>query len=162
MFLIPILSRSPNEYYPILGRFMSHTTKNVMLEAGRTALSFSKSIVDLEHILLALLKDEIVCLLLDLLGVEAEKLRISIVTLSPKGKVTVFTQNPLMLSLSDAAMRIVGNALIVSRDYGSAMIEPEHLLITLFNVTKNMTGVILRANGITSRALKNPELRVLR
>jgi ATP-dependent Clp protease ATP-binding subunit ClpC len=145
-----------------LDKRMSDELKQIVIDSGDVALSYRKSVIDVEHLLYALLSDEIVVLLLDLIGVDKVEVRNAIDKSAEKREQYVFTTNPLKLPLSDTSVEVLQNALVNAKEYNSQKIEPEHVLMAVSEDPQSLAGSLLRGYGITAVALRRPELRVLR
>jgi ATP-dependent Clp protease ATP-binding subunit ClpC len=140
---------------------LSQSVRQTLEEAGTTAITFGRTVVDTEHLLYALLDDRIVNILMDILNVDPEELKKALSMFSLKGDfedIESMTEIPISPNVSE----ILQKASVISAELGSRAVEPEHVLISICENSKTLPGSLLVQSGVTSSKLKRPELRVLR
>jgi ATP-dependent Clp protease ATP-binding subunit ClpC len=143
-----------------ISQYFSEHTKELIQEAGRSALSFNRTEVDTEHLLYALAGNEVVQEIFKQFKIVPEDVRGYIEHNAPKGERQA-QPSPEGLGVSPRVKSIIGAAFRAARELGHGYIGPEHLLIGLVEEDDGLAGELLRKYGLTSESIRQKVIKVV-
>lgn len=144
-----------------IDNLISDHTKELIEQAGQTAVQFGRREVDTEHLLYALAGSDVVAEILKQFKLSSDDLKGYIEANAPKGKEIVPEEGQVEVMVSPRIKAILENSFRVSQELGHGYIGPEHLLIALANEEEGMAGDVLRKYGLTAEALRQKTVKVV-
>ncbi|MCD6422423.1 hypothetical protein J7L13_03705, partial [bacterium] len=131
--------------------YFSDRLNQIIEEAKDIARRYGKETADTEHLLSALLKDEVAKRLLSRLGAYEEvKKEVKNFLERHKRKKTLKET-----ALAPRSRGVLESAYQEAYDLGHSYVGPEHLLLALVKDEEGVAGEILRTNGVSYDRLKN-------
>lgn len=156
----PRYSESQNESESIdISQYFSDGTKNLMQLAAQKAVEMNRREVDTEHLLLALITNDIVQEILKNFKIEVKDIEGYLITNSPKGETEL--QELSSISISPRIKNVLQNSFQISRELGHSYVGPEHLLIALTQEGDGIAGDLLQKYGLTPESIRQKTVRVV-
>ncbi|KMO40208.1 Clp protease ClpC [Methylobacterium variabile] len=142
---------------------LSAQAEEILQDAARLADDLGRREVDTEHLLSALIDNDVVRTLLDQFKVSIEDLRRQLDESMPRadGKVDAEARDEAGIGVSPRVKDALARAYQASRDFGHSSIGPEHLLIGLADEGEGIAADILRRLGLTPQAIRQQVTKVV-
>ncbi len=134
--------------------FISENTKEIIQQAGETAVKFGRNEVDTEHLLYALADSDVVQEIFKQFKLKSEDIKGYIDANAPRGDLKVDNEEKIEVTVSPRVKQVLEKAFQNSRELGHSYVGPEHLLIGLVQEDEGMAGDILRKYGLTPESLR--------
>ncbi|MDM0109545.1 ATP-dependent Clp protease ATP-binding subunit [Variovorax sp. J22R24] len=144
-----------------LRSFLNEAAMDRLQVAAEKALEYGKDEVDTEHLLLALLDNEIVQEILRDYKLSESDFRSNIEENAPRGERKVEKGETPQIGVSPRAKSALEQAMIVSRELGHSYVGPEHILIGLVEEEDGFAGELLRKLGLNSQSLRQKVVKVV-
>ncbi|MDM0117560.1 ATP-dependent Clp protease ATP-binding subunit [Variovorax sp. J22R133] len=144
-----------------LRSFLNEAAMDRLQVAAEKALEYRKDEVDTEHLLLALLDNEIVQEILRDYKLSEADLRSNIDENAPRGEHMVEKGETPRIGVSPRAKSALEQAMIASRELGHSYVGPEHILIGLVEEEDGFAGELLRKLGLNSQSLRQKVVKVV-
>ncbi|MDM0090109.1 MULTISPECIES: ATP-dependent Clp protease ATP-binding subunit [unclassified Variovorax] len=144
-----------------LRSFLNEAAMDRLQGAAEKALEYGKDEVDTEHLLLALLDNEIVQEILRDYKLSEADLRSNIEENAPRGERKVEKDDTPQISVSPRAKSALEHAMIASRELGHSYLGPEHILVGLVQEEDGFAGELLRKLGLSSQSLRQKVVKVV-
>lgn len=144
-----------------LRSFLNEAAMDRLQGAAEKALEYGKDEVDTEHLLLALLDNEIVQEILRDYKLSEADLRSNIEENAPRGERKVEKDDTLQIGVSPRAKSALEHAMIASRELGHSYVGPEHILVGLVEEEDGFAGELLRKLGLSSQSLRQKVVKVV-
>ncbi|SAK85271.1 ATPase [Caballeronia calidae] len=143
-----------------LQTFLSESGLDRLQAAAQIAVEFGKSEVDTEHLLLALVSNNVVQEILREFKLDPDEIKKNIDQNAPRGNRAQKTDEE-RIGVSPRAKSALENALTASRELGHSYVGPEHILIGLVEEEDGFAGELLRKYGLSSHALRQRTVKVV-
>jgi ATP-dependent Clp protease ATP-binding subunit ClpC len=145
-----------------LRSFLNEAAMDRLQRAAEIAVEYGKDEVDTEHLLLALLDNEVVQEVLREFKLSAPDLKSDIETNAPRGegKQPAEGETP-RIGVSPRAKSALERALIASRELEHSYVGPEHILVGLVEEEDGYAGELLRKLGLTPQAVRQKVVKVV-
>ncbi len=144
---------------PLTDRLSDHAER-LLQEAAQRAVEFGRKEVDTEHLLLALLDNEVVRTVIEQFKISVDDLKNYIEEKAPRGK-AADVEGKEEIGVSPRVKDALTRAFSASRDMGHSYVGPEHLLIGLAEEEEGLASEILRSYGLTPQALRQQVTKVV-
>jgi ATP-dependent Clp protease ATP-binding subunit ClpC len=144
-----------------LRSFLNEAAMDRLQVAAEKALEYRKDEVDTEHLLLALLDNEIVQEILRDYKLSEADLRSNIEENAPRGERKVEKGETPRIGVSPRAKSALEQAMIASRELGHSYVGPEHILIGLAEEEDGFAGELLRKLNLNSQSLRQKVVKVV-
>ncbi|MDM0077017.1 ATP-dependent Clp protease ATP-binding subunit [Variovorax sp. J2P1-59] len=144
-----------------LRSFLNEAAMDRLQVAAEKALEYGKDEVDTEHLLLALLDNEIVQEILRDYKLSEADFRSNIEENAPRGERKVVKGETPQIGVSPRAKSALEQAMIASRELGHSYVGPEHILIGLVEEEDGFAGELLRKLGLNSQSLRQKVVKVV-
>jgi ATP-dependent Clp protease ATP-binding subunit ClpC len=144
-----------------IDQYLSALAKELIQQAGQTAVEFNRDEVDTEHLLYAISSSDVVKEIYKQFKIDPQEVRRYIEANAPKGEKTVERGETLQLGISPRIKRVVELAFQAALELGHSYIGPEHLLIGLVEEEDGMAGDLLRKYGLTPEAVRQKVVKVV-
>ncbi|SFN22325.1 ATP-dependent Clp protease ATP-binding subunit [Variovorax sp. OV329] len=144
-----------------LRSFLNEAAMDRLQVAAEKALEYGKDEVDTEHLLLALLDNEIVQEILRDYKLSEADLRSNIQENAPRGERKAEKGETPQMGVSPRAKSALEQAMIASRELGHSYVGPEHILIGLVEEEDGFAGELLRKLGLNSQSLRQKVVKVV-
>ena len=144
-----------------LRSFLNEAAMDRLQVAAEKAVAYGKDEVDTEHLLLALLDNEIVQEILRDYKLSEADLRSNIDENAPRGEREAEKGETPRIGVSPRAKSALEQAMIASRELGHSYVGPEHILIGLVEEEDGFAGELLRKLGLTSQSLRQKVVKVV-
>jgi ATP-dependent Clp protease ATP-binding subunit ClpC len=141
-----------------IDQYFSEHTKELIQQAGRTALEFGRDEVDTEHLLYALTDSPVVQEIFRQFKIKTSDVKEYIETNSPKGTKKL---EEAKLTVSPRVKNVFEHAFNAARELGHGYIGPEHLLIGLLEEEEGLAGDLLKKYGLTPQSLRQQTVKVV-
>ena len=141
-----------------LEALLSDTAKDIIQEAGNVAHKFGRREVDTEHLLYALVDNDVVAEILNQYKLKPSDIKGYIDANAPKGKQTTTEDE---MGVSPRVKSVLQNAYQISRELGHSYIGPEHLLIALAAEPDGMAHEVLEKYGLSPESLRAKTTKVV-
>lgn len=128
--------------------------------AAQKAAEFGKSEVDTEHLLLALLDDNVVREVLREFKLDPEEIRKTVEQSAPRGTRKERADDE-QIGVSPRAKSALEHALIASRELEHSYVGPEHILIGLVEEEDGYAGELMRKFGLSPHSLRQKTVKVV-
>jgi len=140
----------PKEEFEI-EEFFSERLKEIIEKAKKEARYNKNESVDTEHLLLALLEDDVASRIINKIG-DKERIRkeVNVFLKEHQGK-----EEPREVELAPRSNKVLDLAYQEAYDLGHSYVGPEHLLLALRREEEGVASQILGNQGITYERLKN-------
>jgi ATP-dependent Clp protease ATP-binding subunit ClpC len=160
---------TPPSDYPVatdresvnIEEYISDHTRDLIQQAGETAVKFGRREIDTEHLLYAIVDSDVVQEILKQFKVSPQEIKNYIESHAPKGQVEAPAEGPREISVSPRLKNVLETAFRVSRDLGHSYIGPEHLLIGLAAEDEGMAGELLRKYDLKPEAIRQQAVKVV-
>ncbi len=136
---------------PDMGIKLSQRSEHVLTVAQAKAKELGASAVECEHLLHALVSDSGIQTLLSKFKIQAQRIDDELLKTYKKGNGQT-SQNEL--DASGQLKKILENAVVAARKYGSLNTEPEHILYSLIEEGENIAARILVQLGLKKEELE--------
>jgi ATP-dependent Clp protease ATP-binding subunit ClpC len=144
-----------------IDQYLSDHAKELIQDAGETAVRFKRNEVDTEHVLYALTNSEVVQELLKSLKIDPQEIKQYIETNAPRGGLREDKDGPVQLTISPRVKQVFQVAFQTSQGLGHGYVGPEHLLLGLVQEDDGMAGDLLRRYGLTPESLRQKIVKVV-
>lgn len=141
--------------------YISEHTKEIIQQAGKTALQFGRREVDTEHLLYALTDSEVVQEILRQFKLKSEDIKGYIDANAPRDEHAPKEDVDVEITVSPRVKQVLEYAFHDSRELGHSYVGPEHLLLGLLDEDEGLAGGLLRRYGLTSEALRQKIVKVV-
>jgi ATP-dependent Clp protease ATP-binding subunit ClpC len=142
-----------------ISQYFSEITKQVIQKAGEIAVEFGRNQLDTEHLLYALVDNDVVHEILRQFKISPEDLKSYIDMNAPKGQ--RIEEEKVELTITPRIKSVLENAFLIASDLGHGYIGPEHLLIALAQEGEGLASNTLQKYGLTVSALRQQTLKVV-
>jgi ATP-dependent Clp protease ATP-binding subunit ClpC len=132
--------------------------EEILQQAARAAVERGARDVDSEHLLLALVDNDVVQAILNRFKLSAEELKRQLDEMSPRRKAKEGRRE--QVGVSPRVKGALEHAFRASRDLGHSYVGPEHLLIGLAE-EEGLAGDLLRRYDLTPQALRQQTVHVV-
>ena len=136
--------------------YLSNSGETTLEQALNFARQYNHQVVDTEHLLLALLENEIVQKILDQLKINSQTIKKQI-----EGELHKERQEPDHLEYSPRMKRIFDLSLDEARAMFHNYIGPEHLLLALVREGEGTAAQILKKNGLELTLLRQRVTKIV-
>ncbi len=143
----PTLRPSRKREQVNIADYFSEETNEALKQADRMATASRSSLIDTEHLLLALLEEKRIQSLLAKAGSRADELRAQLTAQLTKGE---GGKSP---ELSPRVKKALDSAFEAAMNLGHGFVGPEHLLIGLFEEGEGLAFQVMSEAGLTATAL---------
>ncbi|MCW4017171.1 MAG: AAA family ATPase [Candidatus Bathyarchaeota archaeon] len=144
-----------------IDQYLSALAKELIQQAGQTAVEFNRDEVDTEHLLYAISSSDVVKEIYKQFKIDPQEIRRYIEANAPKGEKTAERGGFVQLGISPRIKRVVELAFQAALELGHSYIGPEHLLIGLVEEEDGMAGDLLRKYGLTPAAVRQKVVKVV-
>ncbi|MGZ5133323.1 MAG: Clp protease N-terminal domain-containing protein, partial [Caldimonas sp.] len=144
-----------------LRSFLNEAAMDRLQAAAEKAVEFGKDEVDTEHLLLALIDNEVVHEILREFKLSAADLKANLEENAPRGDHKVAAGEAPQIGVSPRAKSALERALIASRELEHSYVGPEHILIGLVEEEDGFAGELLRKLGLSAQALRQKTVKVV-
>ncbi|HEV7912197.1 MAG TPA: ATP-dependent Clp protease ATP-binding subunit, partial [Albitalea sp.] len=144
-----------------LRSFLNEAAMDRLQAAAEKALEYGKDEVDTEHLLMALLDNEVVQEILREFKMSPADLKANIEENAPRGDHRVAEGETPQIGVSPRAKSALERALIASRELEHSYVGPEHILIGLVEEDDGFAGELLRKLGLSAQALRQKTVKVV-
>jgi ATP-dependent Clp protease ATP-binding subunit ClpC len=145
-----------------LQSFLSENGSAVLQRAAQRAVEYGKRDVDTEHLLLALLDDEVVQELLREVKLDPAELEREVSENAPRGNLKPEDgKGPVQVGVTPRAKGALEQALVISRELDHDYVGPEHILAGLVQEEDGYAGELLRKVGLTPQSLRQKIVKVV-
>ncbi|VTU16505.1 ATP-dependent Clp protease ATP-binding subunit [Variovorax sp. RA8] len=144
-----------------LRSFLNEAAMDRLQVSAEKALAYGKDEVDTEHLLLALVDNEVVQEVLRELKLSAPDIQSNIEENAPRGEHKAAEGETPQIGVSPRAKSALDHALIASRELGHSYVGPEHILLGLVEEEDGYAGELLRKLGLTSQSLRQKTVKVV-
>ena len=145
--------------------YLSEQTKELLQSAAHKAVDQGGREVDTEHLLYALMDNEVVQTILKQFKVAPDEIKRYIDEhAAPRSQSATRQEGDEAsgeITVSPRVKSAIENAFLVSRELGHSYVGPEHLLIGLTQEQDGMAGDLLRKYGLTPAALRQQTVKVV-
>lgn len=142
-----------------ISQFFSEHTKELIQQAGKKAVDFGRREIDTEHLLSALIDNDVIQTIFKQFKINPTDLREYIEANTPKGE--PINAETVELSISPRFKNILELAFRASRELGHSYVGPEHLLIGLVEEDDGLGGDVLRKYGLTPQTVRQQVIKVV-
>ena len=143
-----------------LQTLLSESGLNRLQDAAQKAAEFGKSEVDTEHLLLALVDDNVVREVLREYKLDPDEIKKTIEQTAPRGTRTE-RDGDQQIGVSPRAKSALEHALVASRELEHSYVGPEHILIGLVEEEDGFAGELLRKLGLSPHSLRQKTVKVV-
>ena len=126
----------------------SEKAKAVLQNAASIAVEFRRKYIDTEHILLALLQDELIQKIFEKLNMDVEEVRTNMTSMMTAGN---FSEG--RIDLAPRAKQVLEITFQESRSMNHTYIGPEHILLGLLSEGEGLAAQVLKSMGLTYEKL---------
>ncbi|MEI6886896.1 MAG: ATP-dependent Clp protease ATP-binding subunit [bacterium] len=126
----------------------SEKAKAVLQNAASIAVEFRRKYIDTEHILLALLQDELIQKIFEKLNMDTEEVRTNMTSMMTAGN---FSEG--RIDLAPRAKQVLEITFQESRNMNHTYIGPEHILLGLVSEGEGLGAQVLKSMGLTYEKL---------
>ncbi|MCW3005356.1 MAG: sigma-54 interaction domain protein, partial [Conexibacter sp.] len=144
-----------------LRSFLNEAAMDRLQAAAEKAVEYGKNEVDTEHLLLALLDNEVVQEILKEFKLSAADLKQNLEENAPRGDHQVADGETPQVGVSPRAKSALENALTASREMEHSYVGPEHILVGLVEEEDGFAGELLRKLGLTPQAVRQKTVKVV-
>ncbi|WP_436411660.1 ATP-dependent Clp protease ATP-binding subunit [Variovorax ginsengisoli] len=144
-----------------LRSFLNETAMDRLQASAEKSLSYGKDEVDTEHLLLALVDNEVVQEILREFKLSAQDIQSNIEENAPRGEYKAAEGETPQIGVSPRAKSALDHALIASRELGHSYVGPEHILLGLVEEEDGYAGDLLRKLGLNSQSLRQKTVKVV-
>jgi ATP-dependent Clp protease ATP-binding subunit ClpC len=144
-----------------LRSFLNEAAMDRLQAAAEKALEFGKTEVDTEHLLMALVDNDVVQEILKEFKLSATDLKHSIEENAPRGEHKPAEGETPQIGVSPRAKSALEHALVASRELEHSYVGPEHILIGLVEEEDGFAGELLRKLGLSPQALRQKTVKVV-
>jgi ATP-dependent Clp protease ATP-binding subunit ClpC len=144
-----------------LRSFLNEAAMDRLQAAAEKAVEFGKDEVDTEHLLLALVDNEVVQGILREFKLSPDELKQDLETNAPRGERKVAEGETPQVGVSPRAKSALDHALVASRELEHSYVGPEHILIGLVEEEDGYAGELLRKLGLTPQAVRQKTVKVV-
>ena len=141
--------------------FISDNTKEIIQKAAETAVKFGRREVDTEHLLYALVDNDVVQEIFKQFKLKSEDIKGYIEANAPKDEQAEKDEDTVEVTVSPRVKQVLEQAFSSSRQLGHSYVGPEHLLVGLVQEDEGMAGDILRKYGLTPESLRQKIVKVV-
>lgn len=143
-----------------MNEYLTSSASQALENAAKLALKYN-GYVDTEHILYALLDDELILRIFNKLGVDTEPIQAEIKTFLEGYPFYGGIVNANRADLTPRAKQSLNFAFSVARDLGHSYVGSEHLLLGLIEEGEGLAAQLLLKRGITYEKAKNAVIEVV-
>jgi ATP-dependent Clp protease ATP-binding subunit ClpC len=144
-----------------LRSFLNESAMDRLQAAAEKALEFGKNEVDTEHLLMALVDNDVVQEILKEFKLSAVDLKQNLTENAPRGDYKPAEGETPQIGVSPRAKSALEHALVASRELEHSYVGPEHILIGLVEEDDGFAGELLRKLGLSSQALRQKTVKVV-
>ena len=144
-----------------LRSFLNEAAMDRLQAAAEKALEFGKTEVDTEHLLMALVDNDVVQEILKEFKLSPTDLKQSLTESAPRGEHRPKEGETPQIGVSPRAKSALEHALVASRELEHSYVGPEHILIGLVEEEDGFAGELLRKLGLTAQALRQKTVKVV-
>jgi ATP-dependent Clp protease ATP-binding subunit ClpC len=144
-----------------IDQYLSASTKELIQEAGQSAIKLKRNELDTEHLLYALADNEVIKEIFKQFKINAADIKNYITANAPQGATEVTKGETVELTISPRVKNVIELAFRVSQELGHSYIGPEHLLAGLIEEEDGLAGDLLRKYGLTSESVKQKIVKVV-
>jgi len=144
-----------------IDQYLSANTKELIQEAGQSAIKFKRNELDTEHLLYALASNDVVKEIFKHFRINETDVKNYIEANAPQGTTETKKGETVELAISPRIKNVMELAFRVSQELGHSYIGPEHLLVGLVEEADGMAGDLLRKYGLTSESLRQKIVKVV-
>ena len=141
--------------------FISDNTKEIIQKAAENAVKFGRREVDTEHLLYALVDNDVVQEIFKQFKLKSEDIKGYIEANAPKDEQAKKDEDTVEVTVSPRVKQVLEQAFSSSRQLGHSYVGPEHLLVGLVQEDEGMAGDILRKYGLTPESLRQKIVKVV-
>ena len=141
--------------------FISDNTKEIIQKAAENAVKFGRREVDTEHLLYALVDNDVVQEIFKHFKLKSEDIKGYIEANAPKDEQAKKDEDTVEVTVSPRVKQVLEQAFSSSRQLGHSYVGPEHLLVGLVQEDEGMAGDILRKYGLTPESLRQKIVKVV-
>jgi ATP-dependent Clp protease ATP-binding subunit ClpC len=153
--------RAPERAAVDITATFSEQTHELLQKAAQRAVAFGKREVDTEHLLDALMDNDVVEAILKQVKVSPDEVRNQIAADAEHGDFTPDRDGQVEISVSPRVKSGLEHAFNASRELGHRYVGPEHLLIGRAEEQDGLAGDLLRRYGLTPHALRQQVVKVV-
>ncbi|RJR13804.1 ATP-dependent Clp protease ATP-binding subunit [Candidatus Parcubacteria bacterium] len=144
-----------------IDQYLSAHTKELIQEAGQSAIKLKRNEVDTEHLLYALSGNDVIKEIFKQFKLNEQDVKGYIENNAPKGTEEAKKGDTVELSISPRIKNVMELAFRASQELGHSYIGPEHLLAGLVEEEDGMAGDLLRKYGLTSENIRQKIVKVV-
>ena len=144
-----------------LRSFLNEAAMDRLQAAAEKALEFGKTEVDTEHLLMALVDNDVVREILKEFKLSDAELKQSLTENAPRGEHRPVEGETPQIGVSPRAKSALEHALVASRELEHSYVGPEHILIGLVEEEDGFAGELLRKLGLSAQALRQKTVKVV-
>lgn len=144
-----------------IDQYLSAHTKELIQEAGQSALKLKRNEVDTEHLLYALSGNDVIKEIFKQFKINEQDVKGYIESNAPKGTEEAKKGDTVELTISPRIKNVMELAFRASQELGHSYIGPEHLLVGLVEEEDGMAGDLLRKYGLTSESVRQKIVKVV-
>ncbi|MFD1576739.1 ATP-dependent Clp protease ATP-binding subunit [Ramlibacter ginsenosidimutans] len=144
-----------------LRSFLNEAAMDRLQAAAEKAVEYGKDEVDTEHLLMALVDNEVVQEILKEFKLSAADLKQTLQENAPRGEHQVKEGETPRVGVSPRAKSALDHALVASRELEHSYVGPEHILIGLVEEEDGFAGELLRKLGLSAQALRQKTVKVV-
>jgi ATP-dependent Clp protease ATP-binding subunit ClpC len=144
-----------------LRSFLNDAAMDRLQAAAEKAVEYGKDEVDTEHLLLALIDNEVVQEILREFKLSAPELKSNIEENAPRGERKVAEGETPQVGVSPRAKGALERALVASRELEHSYVGPEHILVGLVEEEDGFAGELLRKLGLSPQAVRQKTVKVV-
>ena len=137
---------------------LSDATKEIIQKSGEVAHEYCRKEVDTEHLLYALVDNDVVAEILRQYKLKPGDIQGYIDANAPKGTASDVEAE---MGVSPRVKSVLSGAYQISRELGHSYIGPEHLLIALAAEDEGMASEVLNKYGLTPESLRSKTIKVV-
>jgi ATP-dependent Clp protease ATP-binding subunit ClpC len=144
-----------------VGDYLSETSKDLLQEAAQKAVEFGRNQVDTEHLLYALLDNEMIQDIFRQFKLNAQDIKPYIENNAPQGTFKPKDDEEIEVNISPRLKSALERAFLASKDLEHNYVGPEHLLIGLIEEEEGLASTILKKYGLTSQAVRQAVIKLI-
>ncbi len=144
-----------------IDQYLSENTKELIQDAGQSALKLKRNEVDTEHLLYALSDNDVVKEIYKQFKINEQDIKSHIENNAPKGTQEAKKGDTVELTISPRIKDVMELAFRASQELGHGYIGSEHLLAGLVEEEDGMAGDLLRKYGLTPESLRQKIVKVV-
>jgi len=144
-----------------VGDYLSESSKDLLQEAAQKAVEFGRNQVDTEHLLYALLDNEMIQDIFQQFKLNAQDIKPYIEYNAPQGTFKAKDDEEIEVNISPRLKSALERAFLASKDLEHNYVGPEHLLIGLIEEEEGLASTILKKYGLTSQAVRQAVIKLI-